>query len=732
MKLSLTNQGMKITLLKLEQLPRTVLNRFHVYSFKADHKTGKKGITETSYAYSEVENAYYFHSGSIQTVVGHLKLLGINFETDDLRSNERYPEDINFAFDLSYRGNQKEYIDTITKRELPKYLVGLHPGGGKANSNRTRIITPSGYKAIGDIEIGDSVIGKSGCITTVTGVYPQGVVDIYLVTYSDKTTEECSLDHLHTIYDKTNKKHTSTVLPISELIRLGLLTDEGEKRFKIAKAKMSYFTPKVNDNEDYYTIGKNIRTLIEDVDESLLFRSERSRRLLLSGLEAKDIDSGSTPSFLSESETVSTFVANLFRSLGHIAMVIEEGENFMVYLLNTHFKEIDSIELSHREDATCITIDSEDSLYLVEGFTPTHNTIIATKSLATIGERFLVLIKAGYIAKWYADLEETLGISKEEIFNFSGGKSFFEWVNKSNEEKSKYKCFIASSTTMANYLKSYEANVDVGIKPSDLLSNIRANIILTDEVHQHFASISNTIIRLDPVTVIALSATLIHKDKRRQYMYDNAFPPASRLDLTLYQPYMKLHFSRYRFEHPTNVIHSRKGLGYNQNLLEEYILRCPLRRGNFFRYIHRIFKTHFLDRRGEDDKALFLVDSRLMANLLTATLSKFSDLDVRRNIREDSYEDLMEATVSVATIGKGSTAVDISNLFVVFNIVCSDSLQFNIQAPGRLREREGVELRYIQCFSPSIDKHVKYMRDIESMLDYRYKAIVEDKVESVI
>lgn len=69
------------------------------------------------------------------------------------------------------------------------YLPGPQPLDAK-------LATPNGWKLMGDVRVGDSVIGRDGVSTKVLGVYPKGKKDVYQITTTDGTTTECCLDHL--------------------------------------------------------------------------------------------------------------------------------------------------------------------------------------------------------------------------------------------------------------------------------------------------------------------------------------------------------------------------------------------------------------------------------------------------------------------------------------------------------------------------------------------------------
>ncbi|MFV0444424.1 MAG: AAA family ATPase, partial [Planctomycetaceae bacterium] len=74
-------------------------------------------------------------------------------------------------------------------------LYGVH-GIGKAQPLSACVLTPEGFVAMGDLEVGDRVIGSDGRPRQVLGVYPQGDKEVFRVTYRDGSTTECCDDHL--------------------------------------------------------------------------------------------------------------------------------------------------------------------------------------------------------------------------------------------------------------------------------------------------------------------------------------------------------------------------------------------------------------------------------------------------------------------------------------------------------------------------------------------------------
>jgi len=66
---------------------------------------------------------------------------------------------------------------------------------GNAQPLDEPVLTPSGWRAIGSLNVGDEVVGSSGEVVRVTGVYPQGVKPVYVFRCGERVTRCCG-DHL--------------------------------------------------------------------------------------------------------------------------------------------------------------------------------------------------------------------------------------------------------------------------------------------------------------------------------------------------------------------------------------------------------------------------------------------------------------------------------------------------------------------------------------------------------
>ena len=105
---------------------------------------------------------------------------------------------------------QIDFIKFVLENANKKQkLAGiLSPGTGKAEPISTPIPTPTprGWTRMGDLKVGDQVYGSNGEIINVTGIFPQGVKDIYKITLIDGKTNLCSAEHLWQVQNVYTKE----------------------------------------------------------------------------------------------------------------------------------------------------------------------------------------------------------------------------------------------------------------------------------------------------------------------------------------------------------------------------------------------------------------------------------------------------------------------------------------------------------------------------------------------
>ena len=75
-------------------------------------------------------------------------------------------------------------------------IIAGRPSMGKANPLDARIKTLTGWKLMGELQVGDALASIDGAPSIVTGVFPQGVRQVFRVTFSDGRSAEACAEHL--------------------------------------------------------------------------------------------------------------------------------------------------------------------------------------------------------------------------------------------------------------------------------------------------------------------------------------------------------------------------------------------------------------------------------------------------------------------------------------------------------------------------------------------------------
>jgi len=107
---------------------------------------------------------------------------------------------------------REHFAQPNPKRISHCHIISGESGCGKAQPLYSKVLTPTGWKRMGDIKVGDTVISGDGEPTTVLAVYPQGLRPVYTISLDDKTAFHVADNHLNVVtYKKYYNKHKGKV-----------------------------------------------------------------------------------------------------------------------------------------------------------------------------------------------------------------------------------------------------------------------------------------------------------------------------------------------------------------------------------------------------------------------------------------------------------------------------------------------------------------------------------------
>lgn len=174
----------------------------------------------------------------------------VNKEIDSyLLYLERYrpPEE---RFYLPRRGKfvQHGYIgglQDLLDDKLDILSISSVPGSGKAQPLDSKVLTPTGFVRMGDVQIGMEVISGTGKPCEVLGVFPQGKKPTYEVVFDDGSKCKCSDEHLWKIQDRSDRRSNRyRIIPLSDMLDKLRVSNGNRKNYSVDHAGKIEFREK--------------------------------------------------------------------------------------------------------------------------------------------------------------------------------------------------------------------------------------------------------------------------------------------------------------------------------------------------------------------------------------------------------------------------------------------------------------------------------------------------------
>jgi phosphate starvation-inducible PhoH-like protein len=104
---------------------------------------------------------------------------------------------------------------------------------GRAQPLFSKVLTPSGFRPIGSLTVGDFVIGSNGLPTPVLGVYPQGRRQVYRVQTQDGASTLCCGEHLWAVATRHDRDRGKPLRVLQTREMIGRLRAAHYHRFEL-------------------------------------------------------------------------------------------------------------------------------------------------------------------------------------------------------------------------------------------------------------------------------------------------------------------------------------------------------------------------------------------------------------------------------------------------------------------------------------------------------------------
>ena len=104
---------------------------------------------------------------------------------------------------------------------------------GRSQPHDCQVLTPTGFRPIGSLQVGDLVIGSNGLPTPVLGVYPQGRRRVFRIRAQDGASTLCCGEHLWAVATRDDRRRDKPLRVLETREMLGKLRAAHYHRFEL-------------------------------------------------------------------------------------------------------------------------------------------------------------------------------------------------------------------------------------------------------------------------------------------------------------------------------------------------------------------------------------------------------------------------------------------------------------------------------------------------------------------
>lgn len=370
-------------------------------------------------------------------------------------------------------------------------------------------------------------------------------------------------------------------------------------------------------------------------------------------------------------------------------------------------------------------------------------TLTAVKAGELLGYRTIIIVLGRYKEKWRDDVLELYGPDTNFML-VKGLAHLLSLIEQAKEGKPVPDVIIVTTTTMQLYIKEWEKHqgkeIEGMVPPEEMYEILKIGYRIIDEAHQHFHMVFKNDLYSNLYKAVYLTATLESNDKFIQAMYNLIWPRAMRGQAVKPAPYDKTTALLYQHLNPDRV-RWKSNQGYSHVMYEQSIWKHIPSRVEYLDMIGDVVEQKFLPLYEPGKKMLIfcsLVDTcKEVADYLN---QRFKDKkwQISKFTAEDNKEIIDTNDITVSTLGKAGTALDISGLIVCFNTVALAEPKANLQAKGRLRDLskkpgfEHIVPEYIYTVATDIPRHVQYHQEKKMLFAGRTTRITEERAQYTI
>ena len=694
----------------------------------------RRMVTDTINTYAAARSDYsevYLLREQLKSFLDFIFSRGIRKEWLEIVYHDPVPgKEVEFVkkWKFPWREDQQEWLEYMNGGKDTPFRMSLNTAGtgsGKALALHTPVKVPDGWKPIGELQVGDQVIGADGLPTNVTAIFDHDDIQLYAIFFEDGRMVESCGDHLWRCTDPDK------VLSTDEIMEC--LYDRPSRSRPV---RIRLYEPKelVGLEEFKAVIKGHCELRVENGQAYLAVKTVDS------SITAKVWELSHQLGCIAYKCPINSYTMETAIYHSDLAKLIPDGITIPNNLPVNRLPglAIDSIIPTVRAKARCITVDNDERLYVIQDYIVTHNTAMSQEITFRRGVRTGIILSPRYMPGWRSSLLSFFGMEPGDVIEIRGTAqadpphpdiprySMLEFQTLVEQGTLDFKIALFSLNMFQRYITDYEKNNCVApyvFHPVEFWEKTGIGLLIHDECHEALHFLFKVKCYANIPEIIYLSATAVSDDPFIERMLYLMYPKDARYAKCEYKKYIAVNAVTYRLRSTDKVRYKGFGGAYSHTIFEQSIMKNKQLKLAYFNFIYTVIIKGFMNQYQEGMKMLVYCATVDMCKSLSHYLSeRIPELEIGPYTAEEDFMVLLDNDISVTTVKSAGTGIDLPDLVMTFMTLAMGSRTGNIQVLGRLRQLkgkfEGMTPTFWYLVCTSIEAHRKYhQRKVEFFSD---------------
>lgn len=368
-------------------------------------------------------------------------------------------------------------------------------------------------------------------------------------------------------------------------------------------------------------------------------------------------------------------------------------------------------------------------------------TKLALEVGQTLSFRMLIMVLGKYKEKWVEDVRKGYG-KDVNVYLVKSLTDLVRLLDLASSEQPLPDIIIVTTTVVQNYIKEWEETGALNgmVPPEDIYRVLGIGFRLIDESHQHYHAVFKNDLYTHCPKTLYLTATLDTNDRFMSFIYQLMWPMSMRGKGIAPPKYDETYALLYTHNTPDKV-RWKSQQGYSHIMYEQSIWKHIPSRCQYLDMIGDQVENWFIPIYEPGKKMLIYC---ALVETCTAVVDylrhRFKDKGwlINKYTAEDPKSIIDTSDITVSTLGRAGTGLDISGLVVCLMTVALSEPKANKQAKGRLRDLskkpgfEHIVPKFLYFVAEDLKKPFQYHKEKKALFAPLTLKHVEQRIGSLI